>query len=86
MINNNLGYCYKCKRSLDRLFKLHKISDFHINNINNKNADENKPKYRNKDEGDFSSTEFEFVKNLKNVYKYINMDESDYNNVIGKYL
>jgi len=86
LIDNNLGYCYKCKRGLDRSFKLHEISDFHINNVNNENAGENGPEYGNEDEGDSSPTESEFVGNLKNVHKYIDMDESGYNNVIGKYL
>ncbi|RGB24451.1 hypothetical protein C1646_726123 [Rhizophagus diaphanus] len=80
------GYCYKCKRGLDRSFKLHEISDFHINNVNNENAGENGPEYGNEDEGDSSPTESKFVGNLKNVHKYIDMDESGYNNVIGKYL
>ncbi|CAI2182603.1 12390_t:CDS:2 [Funneliformis geosporum] len=69
-----------------KIIKLHEISDFHINNINNENAGENGPEYGNEDEGDSSSTESEFVGNLKNVHKYIDMDDSGYNNVIGKYL
>ncbi|CAI2190860.1 2881_t:CDS:1, partial [Funneliformis geosporum] len=40
---------------------------------------ENGPEYGNKDEGDSSPTESEFVENLKNVHKYIDMDESGYN-------
>ncbi|CAI2182668.1 12333_t:CDS:2, partial [Funneliformis geosporum] len=66
-----------------KIIKLHEISDFHINNINNENAGENGPEYGNEDEGDSSSTESEFVGNLKNVHKYIDMDDSGYNNVIG---
>ncbi|CAI2198179.1 17816_t:CDS:2, partial [Funneliformis geosporum] len=76
----DICYCYKCKRGLDRSFKLHEISDFHINNVNNANVGENEPEYRNEDEGYSSPTESEVVGNLKNVYKYIDMDESGYNN------
>ena len=59
LIDNNLGYCYKCRIGLDRSFKLHEISDFHINNVNNENAGENGPEYGNEDEGDSSPTESE---------------------------
>ncbi|CAI2186021.1 3460_t:CDS:2 [Funneliformis geosporum] len=66
------------KRGLDNHLNYMK-SDFHINNVNNENAGENGPEYGNKDEGDSSPTESEFVENLKNVHKYIDMDESGYN-------
>ncbi|CAI2179518.1 11074_t:CDS:2 [Funneliformis geosporum] len=79
-------YNLSLKRGLDRSFKLHEISDFHINNVNNENAGENGPEYRNEDEGDSSPTEFKFVGNLKNIHKYIDMDESDYNNVIEPFI
>jgi hypothetical protein len=57
LIDNNLGWYYKCKTGLYTSFKLHQNSDFHINNINNENASENKPEYGNEDEGDSSPTE-----------------------------